>query len=173
MEFKGTPVEQPVAFHDDSRRSRSHALYQSKKPTQLIKEGPDVYKQIKPHLREQADKASFDRRTSGPRTLPSTSSLASRYTLIIANPSAPKGDGTLVPTMRTLASGVPSASFLNLAARAPAGHAHGHGAVGPRSDVPAKWAGGIAATSSGLVSKTFTSGTCRSAHFVVLRRPTS
>ncbi len=63
------------------------------------------------------------------------------------------------PTVRTLASGIPSAPLVNLAARAPAhGHGHGHGAVGPRSDVPPKWAGGVTATSSGLVCKTFASG---------------
>ena len=78
---------------------------------------------------------------------------------------------TLPPTVRTLASGVPSASLLNLAARAPAGHGHGHGAVGPRSDVPAKWAGGVSATSSGLVSKTFASGTCCSDHSDTLALP--
>ncbi|OBZ79244.1 Cytochrome b-c1 complex subunit Rieske, mitochondrial [Grifola frondosa] len=61
------------------------------------------------------------------------------------------------PTVRTLPSGLPSASFINLAARAPAGHGHehGHGAAGPRSDVPPKWAGSVSRSSTlGLVSRT-------------------
>ncbi|KAH9836518.1 ubiquinol-cytochrome c reductase iron-sulfur subunit [Rhodofomes roseus] len=64
----------------------------------------------------------------------------------------------LPPTCRTLASGVPAASYINLNVREPAGHghAHGHGAAGPRSDAPAKWAGGVSTSSSaGLVSKSF------------------
>ena len=78
---------------------------------------------------------------------------------------------TLPPTVRTLASGVPSASLLNIAVRAPAhGHEHGHahGVVGPRSDVPAPWAASVSATSSGLVSRTFASGTSYSAVRIVL-----
>lgn len=66
------------------------------------------------------------------------------------------------PTVRTLASGVPSTPLLNLAARSPAGHGHGHehGAVGPRADAPAKFAGGVSLSqSSGLVSRSFISGT--------------
>ncbi|KAJ7225882.1 Rieske [2Fe-2S] iron-sulfur domain-containing protein [Mycena pura] len=63
---------------------------------------------------------------------------------------------TLSPSVRTLPSGVPAAPLLNLAARAPADpHAHASGA-GPRSDVPPRWTGGVSRTSSGLVSKTFT-----------------
>lgn len=64
---------------------------------------------------------------------------------------------TLPPTVRTLASGVPSASFVNLRARAPAhdGHHDGHGSAGPRSDVPAKFAAGFSLSSSGLTSKTY------------------
>lgn len=62
---------------------------------------------------------------------------------------------TLAPTVRTLATGVPNAPLVNLAARAPASHGHGHGAAGPRSDVPPKWVGGVSMTSSGLVSKTY------------------
>lgn len=63
---------------------------------------------------------------------------------------------TLAPTVRTLSSGVPSAPLVNLAAKAPAGH--GHGASGPRSDVPPKWAGGVSQSHSGLVSKTYMNG---------------
>ncbi|TCD61577.1 hypothetical protein EIP91_008232 [Steccherinum ochraceum] len=64
---------------------------------------------------------------------------------------------TAPPTVRTLTSGVPSAPLLNLAARSPAGHGHehGHGAVGPRSDSPAKFAGGLSVSSSGLVSRSY------------------
>ncbi|KAI0080054.1 ubiquinol-cytochrome c reductase iron-sulfur subunit [Panus rudis PR-1116 ss-1] len=64
---------------------------------------------------------------------------------------------TASPTVRTLASGVPSAPLVNLAVRSPAGHGHehGHGAVGPRSDVPAKWAGGVSRGPSGLISKSY------------------
>ncbi|KAF9023433.1 ubiquinol-cytochrome c r [Hymenopellis radicata] len=58
----------------------------------------------------------------------------------------------VAPTVRTLASGVPSAPLLNLAAK-PLGEAHGHGSSS-RSDSPAKWAGGVSLSSSGLVSKT-------------------
>ncbi|KAF7306602.1 Cytochrome b-c1 complex subunit Rieske, mitochondrial [Mycena indigotica] len=58
---------------------------------------------------------------------------------------------TLAPSVRTLPSGVPAAPLLNLSARAPADpHAHGHGAVGPRSDTPPRWTGGVSNTSSGL-----------------------
>ncbi|KAF7310603.1 Cytochrome b-c1 complex subunit Rieske, mitochondrial [Mycena chlorophos] len=63
---------------------------------------------------------------------------------------------TLSPSVRTLPSGVPAAPLLNLAARAPADpHAHGHGAPGPRTDVPPRWVGGISQTSSGLASKSY------------------
>jgi ubiquinol-cytochrome c reductase iron-sulfur subunit len=66
---------------------------------------------------------------------------------------------TLPPTVRTLASGVPSASLLNLSARAPAhDDHHAHGAVGPRSDSPAAWATKVHITPSGLVSKNFAAG---------------
>ncbi|EPQ61001.1 ubiquinol-cytochrome c r [Gloeophyllum trabeum ATCC 11539] len=59
-------------------------------------------------------------------------------------------------TVRSLSSGVPSAPLLNLAVRAPAGHDHhGHGAPGPRSDVPSKWVGGVQRSSSSLLSKTY------------------
>ncbi|KAL4250885.1 Cytochrome b-c1 complex subunit Rieske, mitochondrial [Abortiporus biennis] len=66
---------------------------------------------------------------------------------------------TAPPTVRTLASGVPSAPLVNFAVRSPAGHGHHeHGAVGPRSDAPARWAGGVSSSPvSGLSSKTFVS----------------
>ncbi|EIW64961.1 ubiquinol-cytochrome c reductase iron-sulfur subunit [Trametes versicolor FP-101664 SS1] len=67
---------------------------------------------------------------------------------------------TIPPTVRTLASGVPLAPHINLAARAPAGHGHehGHGAAGPRSDIPARWAGGVSRSpTAGLVSKSYIS----------------
>ncbi|THH17401.1 hypothetical protein EW146_g3390, partial [Bondarzewia mesenterica] len=60
------------------------------------------------------------------------------------------------PTVRTLASGTPSAPSVNLAARAVAsGHDHAHGAVGPRSDLPSKWAGGYKVSAGGLVNKSY------------------
>ncbi|KXN83621.1 Cytochrome b-c1 complex subunit Rieske, mitochondrial [Leucoagaricus sp. SymC.cos] len=67
---------------------------------------------------------------------------------------------TLAPTVRTLANGAPTASRLNLAARAQASeHDHGHDHSEPtsRSDVQPKWAGGASFSSAaGLVSKTVT-----------------
>ncbi|KAI0274863.1 ubiquinol-cytochrome c reductase iron-sulfur subunit [Gloeopeniophorella convolvens] len=67
---------------------------------------------------------------------------------------AAKKYATLPPTVRTLATGVPSAPSVNLAARAlDAGH--GHHAPAGRSDAPAKWAGGFQLSSSGLVNKSF------------------
>lgn len=66
---------------------------------------------------------------------------------------------TLPPTVRTLASGVPSASLLNLNTRAPAHGEHDHhGEVGPRSDVPPAWSSRISTTSAGLVSKNYANG---------------
>ncbi|KAF9817435.1 hypothetical protein IEO21_03392 [Rhodonia placenta] len=65
---------------------------------------------------------------------------------------------SLPPTVRTLASGVPSAPLVNLSVRELVGHghAHGHGAVGPRSDIPPQWVSSVTASStSGLVSKSF------------------
>ncbi|RPD58374.1 ubiquinol-cytochrome c reductase iron-sulfur subunit [Lentinus tigrinus ALCF2SS1-6] len=63
---------------------------------------------------------------------------------------------TIPTTVRTLSSGVPVAPLVNLAARGGHdAHGHGHGASGPRSDTPARWAGGVSRTSSGFVSKTF------------------
>ena len=63
---------------------------------------------------------------------------------------------TIPATVRTLSSGVPVAPLVNIAARGGHdGHGHGHGASGPRSDAPARWAGGVSRTSPGLVSKTF------------------
>lgn len=72
---------------------------------------------------------------------------------------------TVPPTVRTLASGVPSASLVNLSVRGSGGHGHdhGHGAPGPRSDKPSRWVGGISSSStSGLVSRTFINGEKRS-----------
>ncbi|THV06053.1 ubiquinol-cytochrome c reductase iron-sulfur subunit [Dendrothele bispora CBS 962.96] len=72
----------------------------------------------------------------------------------MASIQAAKKSLSLAPTVRTLPSGVPAAPLLNLAARAPADHhAHGHGAAGPRADVPPQWAGGVS-RSFGLSSKT-------------------
>ncbi|KAF5312461.1 hypothetical protein D9619_003481 [Psilocybe cf. subviscida] len=65
---------------------------------------------------------------------------------------------SLPPTVRTLASGVPSTPLLNLSARAPHDpHSHAHGAHAPRSDVAPAWAGGASLSSSGFVSRTRTS----------------
>jgi len=61
---------------------------------------------------------------------------------------------TLPPTVRTLSSGVPHPTLVNLAAAGGGGH-HGHGHSGPRSDAQPKWSGGTSRSSSGLVSKTF------------------
>ncbi|KAF8649891.1 hypothetical protein AX16_005651 [Volvariella volvacea WC 439] len=65
---------------------------------------------------------------------------------------------TIAPTVRALPSGIPTAPLLNLAARGPAhDHAHhAHGEVGPRTDLPPRWASPASRTSMGLVSKTFT-----------------
>ena len=75
----------------------------------------------------------------------------------MASATAVKKAFTLPPTVRTLASGVPSASFVNLRARAPAhdGHHDSHGSAGPRSDTPAKFAAGFSLSSGGLASKTY------------------
>ncbi|KAF5355960.1 hypothetical protein D9756_004185 [Leucocoprinus leucothites] len=70
---------------------------------------------------------------------------------------ASKRATTLAPTIRTLANGVPTASRLNLTARAQASeHDHGHGESAARSDVQPRWSGGVAFSSAGLVSKTVT-----------------
>ncbi|KAG1757335.1 Rieske [2Fe-2S] iron-sulfur domain-containing protein [Suillus lakei] len=60
----------------------------------------------------------------------------------------------LAPTVRALPNGIPSAPRLNLAARAPS-DGHGHGAAGPRADVPTRLTGTVTSPSVGLVSKTF------------------
>jgi len=87
-----------------------------------------------------------------------TAKKVSRPPLTMASLHAVKRAVTLVPTVRTLPNGVPVASLLNLAVKAPHdAHSHGHGA-GPRSDLPPRWAGGISTTSTGLVSKSFTTG---------------
>ena len=66
---------------------------------------------------------------------------------------------TLTPTVRTLPSGMPYAPLLNLAAKAPYDpHGHGHSDIIVRSDIVPQWAGGVSRSSSGLVSKTFTTG---------------
>jgi len=66
---------------------------------------------------------------------------------------------TLTPSVRTLPSGIPYAPLLNLAVRSPHdAHSHGHSEPGVRSDIAPRWAGGVSRTSSGLVSKTFTTG---------------
>jgi len=67
---------------------------------------------------------------------------------------AAKKYATLPPTVRTLASGVPTAPSLNLSPRTPDTHHHGHAAS--RSDLPPKWAGGYQLSSSGLINKSFT-----------------
>ncbi len=63
------------------------------------------------------------------------------------------------PTVRTLSSGVPHAPLLNLVAKASYDpHSHGHLEAGPRIDAVPRWAG-VTRSSSGLVSKTMTTGT--------------
>ena len=71
---------------------------------------------------------------------------------------ASKRATTLSPTIRSLASGVPVVSRLNLTVRAPASdHDHGHGGSATRSDSQPKWSGGIDVSSAaGLVSRTVT-----------------
>ena len=71
---------------------------------------------------------------------------------------------TLPPTARTLSSGVPHPTLVNLAAVGGGGH-HGHGPSGPRTDAQPKWSGGVSRTTSGLVSKTFVTCTKISAFF--------
>ena len=71
---------------------------------------------------------------------------------------------TLPPTVRTLSSGVPHPTLVNLAAAGGGGH-HGHGHSGPRSDMQPKWSGGTSRSSSGLVSKTFVTCTKVTAFF--------
>jgi ubiquinol-cytochrome c reductase iron-sulfur subunit len=64
----------------------------------------------------------------------------------------------LAPTVRALPSGAPSVPLINLAARAPADpHAHGHGPA-PRSEAPPSWAGGVALSAAGHVSRTLFNG---------------
>ncbi|TFY69029.1 hypothetical protein EVG20_g3322 [Dentipellis fragilis] len=72
----------------------------------------------------------------------------------MATIQAAKKYATLPPTVRARASGVPSAPSLNLAARA-LSSGHGHGEAGSRSDRPAKFAGGVKLTSSGLLNKSY------------------
>src|SRR5258707_3851753 len=68
---------------------------------------------------------------------------------------AAKKYATLPPTVRTLASGVPTAPSLNLSARTSDAHHHGHAG---RSDLPSKWTGGYQLSSSGLIKKSFSTG---------------
>ena len=92
-------------------------------------------------------------RLLSPSTASSTPAMASLH--------AAKKYATLAPTVRSLASGVPAAPSVNLAARAGSaghGHDHAHGAVGPRSDLPSRWAGGLKLASSGLVNQSYTTG---------------
>ncbi|KIY67447.1 ubiquinol-cytochrome c r [Cylindrobasidium torrendii FP15055 ss-10] len=58
---------------------------------------------------------------------------------------------TIAPTVRTLASGVPHAPALNLAAK-PLADGHGHGTS--RADKPSAWASSTTLSSAGLVSRT-------------------
>lgn len=62
---------------------------------------------------------------------------------------------TLAPTVRTLASGVPLAPSLNLAAK-PLADGHGHGAS--RADKPSAWASSTTLSSAGLISRTAFTG---------------
>ncbi|BGO96220.1 Cytochrome b-c1 complex subunit Rieske, mitochondrial [Rhodotorula toruloides] len=62
---------------------------------------------------------------------------------------------TLAPSAYSLASGVPAARALNLAAKGePAAHGHGgHGAAGPRADKPAAFAGRTTVGPFGITSQ--------------------
>src|SRR5258707_3546114 len=68
---------------------------------------------------------------------------------------AAKKYATLPPTVRTLASGVPTAPSLNLSARTSDAHHHGHAG---RSDLPSKWTGGYPPSFSRLINKSFSTG---------------
>lgn len=102
------------------------------------------------------DRANFTRR---PRVVSSRACPALSTTLSSAMASATlvKKAFTLPPTVRALATGVPSASLLNLHARPGAHdeHAHAHGEVGPRHDVPARFASSVSLSSSGLLAKNY------------------
>jgi ubiquinol-cytochrome c reductase iron-sulfur subunit len=66
---------------------------------------------------------------------------------------------TLTSTVRTLPNGIPYGPLLNIAAKAPHdAHSHDHSNTAVRSDSAPRWAGGVVKSSSGLVSKTFTTG---------------
>src|SRR5258708_14049023 len=69
---------------------------------------------------------------------------------------AAKKYATLPPTVRTLASGVPTAPSLNLSARTSDAHHHGHAG---RSDLPSKWTGGHCPPPPRCINKLFTPGT--------------
>jgi hypothetical protein len=83
--------------------------------------------------------------------------LAHSLIITMASFRAVKKAITLPPTVRTLASGVPTAPLVNLSARAPHdSHSGGHGHdVGPRSDIPSAWAGGLGKSAAGFVSKSY------------------
>jgi hypothetical protein len=75
--------------------------------------------------------------------------------LPMATLQAVKKAVTLPPTVRVLASGVPSAPLVNLASKAPADHHGEHGAVGPRASKMPTWAHNV---SGGLYSKSYVTG---------------
>lgn len=119
--------------------------------------------------RDQSDEAGWLRAPvsahnfeSPPPPLHSEHRAEGRQQLAMATALSLRKALTAPPTARTLASGVPSAPLLNLAARGPAGHGHGHGhgAAGPRTDTPAKFAGGLSLSSAGPVSRSYINGTC-------------
>lgn len=70
---------------------------------------------------------------------------------------------TLAPSAYSLASGVPAARALNLAAKGePAAHGHGgHGAAGPRADKPAAFAGRTTVGPFGITSQSRVNGESR------------
>ena len=89
----------------------------------------------------------------------SVTSTFSPKLIVMATFQAVKKAVTLTPTVRALPNGIPYAPLLNLAAKAPHDpHGHGHSDTTVRSDFAPRWAGGNSITSSGLVSKTFTTG---------------
>lgn len=71
----------------------------------------------------------------------------------------------LGPSARTLATGVPVARGINLAASAGQSHGHGHGAVGPRQDVDQipKWVARVEVGPLGLTQRSKQNGRLRAA----------
>jgi ubiquinol-cytochrome c reductase iron-sulfur subunit len=65
---------------------------------------------------------------------------------------------TLPPTVRTLASGVPSAPLVNLAAKNALDNHHNHGAVAPRGDKQPAWAHTVSSSAAGMFSKSYMTG---------------